>query len=535
MKKVLLIFLGIITVSFLVSNADFISQFVSTLQTGATIPLIVSIVIMLARHFVQAASYDAAFEAVGYKTGFWHNVILIFNLVFINTFCLFSGATGVAFIIDDAHRRGADIGTSTSGAILSQIGYFAAVLVISVIGFTTMMVSGTMNIMFLIGGLLLAGTLLALSSMFFIGYYKPDALYSTFAVFEYALNGMMAPFKKHLRAAWGSSTADSIIKSARILAHNPFGAFTTIAYAAFSAILNMACLVAIGYAFGFGHVVPLVAAFAVAAISVILSPTPQGVGVVEAAITVILTAHGCSISVATAIALVYRGIMFWIPFCIGAVLLSQSGFFKEKKDPTGEKKNKDIGWVAGTFVGIVGLVNCGMVLFSNFFTPYGVLTQWIDLGGIFFGSTLVLVGVLLMVLSVGLVFRYRLAWALAITVLVFLGGCEFYFADTIKVAVPIIFLAIWLFYVRDVFDHPFSYEALAAQWRDFTHDLDEKRQAREREHREYHLKREQAEAEFHAKKEAVRKEGHIIRAQKARLSKRRHKHEDDVTLDSTQD
>ena len=48
---------------------------------------------MLARHLVQAASYDAAFEAVGHKTGFWHNVVLIFSLVFINTFCLFSGAT----------------------------------------------------------------------------------------------------------------------------------------------------------------------------------------------------------------------------------------------------------------------------------------------------------------------------------------------------------------------------------------------------------------------------------------------------------
>ena len=78
--------------------------------------------------------------------------MLIFSLVFINTFCLFSGATGVAFIIDDAHRRGADAGTATSGAILSQIGYFAAVLVISVIGFVTMLVSGTMNTLFLIGG-----------------------------------------------------------------------------------------------------------------------------------------------------------------------------------------------------------------------------------------------------------------------------------------------------------------------------------------------------------------------------------------------
>ena len=62
-----------------------------------------------------------------------------------------------------------------------------------------------------------------------------------------------------------------------------------------------------------------------------LSPTPQGVGVVEAAIAAVLTSAGCSLSVATAIALVYRGIMFWVPFCIGAVLLSQSGFFTAKR------------------------------------------------------------------------------------------------------------------------------------------------------------------------------------------------------------
>ena len=83
----------------LIANADYLASFLATLKTGALVPLVVACVLMLARHLVQAASYDAAFEAVGHKTGFWHNVVLIFSLVFINTFCLFSGATGVAFII----------------------------------------------------------------------------------------------------------------------------------------------------------------------------------------------------------------------------------------------------------------------------------------------------------------------------------------------------------------------------------------------------------------------------------------------------
>ena len=463
MKKALLLVLGIVTCCVLIANADYLAEFLKTLQTGALVPIAASIVLMLARHIVQALSYDAAFSAVGFKTGLWHNIVLIFSLVFINTFCLFSGATGVAFIIDDAHRRGADAGTATSGAILSQIGYFAAVLVISVIGFVTMLIAGTMNTLFLIGGLLLAGVLLILSSMFVVGYRKPRVLFRVFLILEKLINRVMSLFKKRMKPGWGRRTASSFIDSAGILAHNPVGTLVTVGYASFSAVLNMACLVAIGYAFGFGHVSALVAAFAVAAISVILSPTPQGVGVVEAAIAAILTAHGCSLATATAIALVYRGIMFWIPFCIGALLLSQSGFFSEKKNATEQQRAKDIGWISGTLVGIVGVVNIGLSLIPATFEPYSALTSWIDIGAFLTGPWLIVCGVVLLVIAVGLVMRFRTAWALAVTVLILIAGGEFLFVDTAKVAAAIVVLVLWLFWKRTAFDQPLAVPRRAAR------------------------------------------------------------------------
>ena len=456
MKKALLLVIGIVAVCFLIANADYLASFLATLKTGALVPLVVACVLMLARHLVQAASYDAAFEAVGHKTGFWHNVVLIFSLVFINTFCLFSGATGVAFIIDDAHRTGADAGTSTSGAILSQIGYFAAILVISVIGFLTMLLSGSMNTLFLVGGLALAAVLAALSSMFVVGYRKPRVLFRLFIGIESLINKALGLLKRHLKPAWGRKTAGSFISSASILAKNPQGTLVTVAYASFSAILNMACLVAIGYAFGFENVAALVAAFAVAAISVILSPTPQGVGVVEAAIAAILTAHGCSLATATAIALVYRGIMFWIPFCIGALLLSQSGFFADKKSPTEEKRAKDTAWVSGTIVLIVGLVNIGMALIPQTFRPFTALTDWINMGGLLIGPFLIVGSIVLVVLAVGLILRFRTAWALTLGVLVLVAGAEFLYVNTVQVAVAALLLVMWLFWKRDAFDRPIA-------------------------------------------------------------------------------
>lgn len=460
MKKALLLILGIVAVCFLLGNADYLATFVDTLQTGALVPLVLAVALMLARHFVQAASYDAAFEAVGHATGFWHNVVLIFSLVFINTFCLFSGATGVAFIIDDAHREGCDAGQSTGGAILSQIGYFAAIFVISAIGFLTMLIAGQVNFLFVAGALVLAVTLIALSSLFFIGHLRPRWLFKFFLGLQKVLDRIVGLVKRALPANWGRKTAHSFQNTANILARNPRGTFITVAYASFSAILNMATLVAIGFAFGFEQAAPLVAAFAVAAISVILSPTPQGIGVVEAAIAAILTAYGCSLATATAIALVYRGIMFWMPFCIGAVLLSQSGFFASKKTATEEQKHKDIGWISGTLVAIIGLVNIGLAFIPSTFAPYTMLTSWIDMSTVFAAGPLIIGSMLLLVLAVGLILRFRTAWAFTICLLVLVAGAEFLFQGTIHIGVAGILLAIWLFFKRQAFDRPFSLGSL---------------------------------------------------------------------------
>lgn len=456
MKKALLIILGIVAICTFIANIDFLTSFFDTMMTGSLIPLVVAVIFMLARHIVQALSYDAAFEAVGHKTGLWHNIVLIFSLVFINTFCLFSGATGVAFIIDDAHREGLDGGQATGGAILSQIGYFAAVFVISVVGFLTMLISGHTNLMFIIGGLVLALVLVILSSLFFIGNLRPRFLYRIFMTMEKAINKILKFFKRSLGEAWGRKMAHSFVDTSNLLAKNPSGTATTVGYASLSAILNMACLVAIGYAFGFEHVEGLVAAFSVAAISVILSPTPQGVGVVEAAIIAILSAYGCPIATSAAVALVYRGVMFWIPFAIGAVLLSQSGFFNSKKSDTEIQKQRDTSWIAGTLVFIVGAANIIMTFFPQLFTPYTMLTSWIDMSSFVVGIPLVIVSLMLVLCAIGLIMQFRTAWAISLTLLMLIGGSLFLFQGTWQVGFVSLFLAGFLFWQREVFDRPFD-------------------------------------------------------------------------------
>jgi phosphatidylglycerol lysyltransferase len=229
------------------------------------------------------------------------------------------------------------------------------------------------------------------------------------------------------------------------------GTVITVTYATASALLNMACLIAIGFAFGYEQVGPMIAAFALATISVLLSPTPQGVGVVEAAIIAVLCSANCDLASATAISLVYRGIIFWIPFCIGAVMLSQSGFFKEKGERTEDARARDVGWITGTIVIILGIVNEVLAIVPSLLAPYSMLTQWVDFGNMFAGPMLIASGIVLVLIGVGLIFRLRMAWALGITVLTILGGLELLYYNTVIIGVLLIALAAWLFVKSSVF------------------------------------------------------------------------------------
>ena len=117
-------------------------------------------------------------------------------------------------------------------------------------------------------------------------------------------------------------------------------------------------------------------------------------------------------------------------------------------------------------------MNVGLALIPQTFEPFTALTSWIDIGGLLVGPWLIIGSVALMVLSVGLVLRFRTAWALTITALVLIAGSEFLFTVTAKVAIAVVVLAIWLFWKRDAFDRPVVLKGdaarLASEFREVT-------------------------------------------------------------------
>ena len=70
---------------------------------------------------------------------------------------------------------------------------------------------------------------------------------------------------------------------------------------------------------------------------------------------------------------------------------------------------------------------------------------------------------MLVVLAVGLILRFRTAWALTIGALVLLAGAEFLYVNTWQVAVAAVVLVVWLFWKRSAFDRPVVLKGDAAR------------------------------------------------------------------------
>jgi glycosyltransferase 2 family protein len=65
----------------------------------------------------------------------------------------------------------------------------------------------------------------------------------------------------------------------------------------------------------------IIAAFSIAYLFLIVSPTPSGLGIVEGVMTVALSSLDVPLESAAVITLAYRGITFWVPLLVGMLTL----------------------------------------------------------------------------------------------------------------------------------------------------------------------------------------------------------------------
>lgn len=327
---VIVIALGVVLL-----RGDSFFEMVETMQRGAVLPLILAIASQLGKYVAQAFAYASAFKTVGEKRRARDTLPLVFGSFFMNTIAPSLNMAGAGLVIDDSRRRGISVGKATSAALLMQMSIESGFLVIMIGGFIVLQLTGQLDPLWLLMLLFVVFLVGGMAGIMIIGRKNPDLVVSILHPVERFVNNLSKRFRKGKEIKpWAKTLVESFSEAAGTIGRNPKKAILVFLFSILASSCELVCFCLVGIAFGLDNPSALIGGYVVATLFAMVSITPQGVGVVEVVTVGLLAAYGVPGAVGTAVALVYRGLVFWMPFVIGAVMIHRTKSF------SGESKDK---------------------------------------------------------------------------------------------------------------------------------------------------------------------------------------------------
>lgn len=343
------LFMGVVLIIVLAVvflRGDQLVELGETMKQGSPLPLVAAILTQLGKYFAQSFAYSRSFAAVGERMEPKSTLPLVFGTFFMNTIAPSMNLAGTTLVVDDARRRGIPAGKATGAALLMQITIDGAFSTLMVCAFIFLAVTvGLSPVWFLMGMvvLCLVGTMVAL---LILAHKKPGSLMRLLRPVERVSRKVVGRVRKKPLEPWAERIAQAFSEAAGMIGHSPKPTLQAYGCSLIASLCELSCFALVGIGFGVDTAPALVCGYVVATLFAMISVTPQGVGVVEAAVVVAFTSFGESAAAGTAIGLVYRGIVFWMPFIIGAVLINTTKAFKG--DVKKAAYDQDMGAVAGT-------------------------------------------------------------------------------------------------------------------------------------------------------------------------------------------
>lgn len=332
----------VIVLAVVLLRGDQLVELVETIKQGAVVPLIAAVCTQLGKYFAQSFSYSYAFEAVDEHMNPRETLPLVFGTFFVNTIAPSLNLAGTTLVVDDARRRGIAPGKATSAALLMQITVDSGFATIMLVAFGILAATVGLSPLWFLLGLLVIALVSVMVLILVLGRKRPALVLKALRPVERLVDRILVRFKKKPLDPWVERIVGSFSDAAGLIAHNPKTTAKTFGCSIAASACELACFCLVGVAFGVHQPEPLICGYVVATLFAMISITPQGVGVVEAAVVVAFTSFGVSGAAGLSIALVYRGIVFWMPFLIGAVLIQTTKTFKhDAKRVVRTHKGKD--------------------------------------------------------------------------------------------------------------------------------------------------------------------------------------------------
>lgn len=327
-RNVLVAVVIVIVLAMLVLRRDQLIELLDTIKKGSVVPLIAALCMQLGKYTAQSFAYSFAFAAVDEKMKPRATLPLVFGTFFMNTIAPSLNLAGTTLVVDDARQRGIAPGKATSAALLMQITIDSGFAIIMFVGFTILMTTAGMSPAWFLFGVLVIVLVGAMVTIMALGRKRPALVMRLLRPIERRINRILIRFHKSPLDPWVERAVMSFSDAAGLIVCNPKITAKAFGCSVFASFCELSCFALVGIGFGVFTPEALICGYVVATLFAMISITPQGVGVVEAAVVVAFTSFGQSAAEGVTIGLVYRGIVFWMPFLIGAVLINTTKTFR---------------------------------------------------------------------------------------------------------------------------------------------------------------------------------------------------------------
>lgn len=306
---------------------DDLGSFVETIKDVSIVPFALAACCLFGRYFSHAFAYKAVFHCVDEDVKYLHIVPLVFSVTFANDCAPTAGTAGSVLIAAWSHKQGLDMGKSVTVVFLEKIGFFGGFAVVMLVGFAILIFTGQMVWYLALGGLAVLLMIFTFGFVMWLGYSHVETEQKLFAWIENLVNRALIVFKRKPAEPWAGRIAASFHEAASIAVDKPRQLIVMFCRMVLLHACDCMCFIFVGFAFGYTYIPFLMASYVAGFI--IATFILQTIGAVEILLALVLSAYGATPAQAAAIALAYRGLIFWIPFIIGAICINITGQQKQ--------------------------------------------------------------------------------------------------------------------------------------------------------------------------------------------------------------
>jgi uncharacterized protein (TIRG00374 family) len=322
MRRFLIALVLLLGLVFVVSRLTEVSDVLHTLRKGDWRWLALAVGVQAAWLLNVAASFRAIYRLLGVEEQLHRLIPVAAAANFVNVVAPAMGMGGMAVFVTDGRKRDLPSGRITTAVALYVVYDYFGFLIVLVLGLAILARRGQLGAPEALASAFFIVAAIVLGALMLAGMRSASRLESLLTSLGHLVNRILRPIlrRDYLSMTRAHDFASEVAEGLHEARRSGSGLLLPAALALSNKSLLISILFLTFLAFSQPFSVgTLVAGFSIGYLTLIVSPTPSGIGFVEGTMTLGLNSLGVPLAAAAIVTLGYRGITFWLPLAYGGL------------------------------------------------------------------------------------------------------------------------------------------------------------------------------------------------------------------------